>query len=224
MINNELKKRILSSIFLIPIAIYFIIQENIFFVFFLSILFLVCSYEWIKMNKKDIFKIIGIFYLFFAFYSAYLLREKFSIGIFIFILVICVFSDLGGYTFGKILKGPKLTKISPKKTYSGVIGSFIMSVLAALLYTKTTIIESSVNFNFSIWLSNNFISNNIFILFILFISLISQVGDLIVSYFKRLAKVKDTGNLLPGHGGLLDRLDGIIFAIPMSYLLLNYIK
>ena len=223
MINKELKKRILSSIFLIPIAIYFIIQQNIFFVFFLSILFLVCSYEWIKMNKKDIFKVIGIFYLFFAFYSAYLLREKFSIGIFIFILVICVFSDLGGYTFGKILKGPKLTKISPKKTYSGVIGSFIMSALAALLYTKITIIESSVNFNFSIWLSNNFISNNIFILFILFISLISQVGDLIVSYFKRLAKVKDTGILLPGHGGLLDRLDGIIFAIPMSYLLLNYI-
>tara|TARA_B100001057_G_C22433294_1_gene788306 strand:+ start:33 stop:707 length:675 start_codon:yes stop_codon:yes gene_type:complete len=223
MINKELKKRILSSIFLIPIAIYFIIQQNIFFVFFLSILFLVCSYEWIKMNKKDIFKVIGIFYFFFAFYSAYLLREKFSIGIFIFILVICVFSDLGGYTFGKILKGPKLTKISPKKTYSGVIGSFIMSALAALLYTKITIIESSVNFNFSIWLSNNFISNNIFILFILFISLISQVGDLIVSYFKRLAKVKDTGILLPGHGGLLDRLDGIIFAIPMSYLLLNYI-
>ena len=224
MINKELKKRILSSIFLIPIAIYFIIQQNIFFVFFLSILFLVCSYEWIKMNKKDIFKVIGIFYLFFAFYSAYLLREKFSIGIFIFILVICVFSDLGGYTFGKILKGPKLTKISPKKTYSGVIGSFIMSVLAALLYTKITIIESSVNFNFSIWLSNNFASDNIFILFILFTSLISQVGDLIVSYFKRLAKVKDTGILLPGHGGLLDRLDGIIFAIPMSYLLLNYIK
>ena len=224
MINKELKKRILSSIFLIPIAIYFIIQENIFFVFFLSILFLVCSYEWIKMNKKDIFKVIGIFYLFFAFYSAYLLREKLSIGIFILILVICVFSDLGGYTFGKILKGPKLTKISPKKTYSGVIGSFIMSVLAALLYTKITIIEASVNLNFSIWLSNNFESNKILILFILFTSLISQVGDLIVSYFKRLAKVKDTGILLPGHGGLLDRLDGIIFAIPMSYLLLNYIK
>ena len=117
MINKDLKKRILSSIFLIPIAIYFIIQENIFFVFFLIILFLVSSYEWIKMNKKDIFKVIGIFYLFFAFCSAYLLREKLSIGIFFFILVICVFSDLGGYTFGKILKGPKLTKISPKKTY-----------------------------------------------------------------------------------------------------------
>ena len=223
MINKELKKRILSSIFLIPIAIYFIIQENIFFVFFLSILFLVSSYEWIKMNKKDIFKVIGIFYLFFAFYSAYLLREKLSIGIFILILVICVFSDLGGYTFGKILKGPKLTKISPKKTYSGVLGSFVLSIIAALLYTKTTIIEASVNLNFSIWLSNNFESNKILILFILFTSLISQVGDLIVSYFKRLAKVKDTGILLPGHGGLLDRLDGIIFAIPMSYLLLNYI-
>ncbi len=224
MIKKELQKRILSSIILIPIAIFFIFQENIFFVFFLSILFLASSYEWIKMNKKYFIKIIGIFYLFLAFCSAYLLREKLSIEIFLFILIICVFTDLGGYVFGKILKGPKLTKISPKKTYAGVVGGFILSIIAAFIYSKSLVVESSiVYFNFSIKVEENLVSHKLF-LFILYISLISQVGDLIISYFKRLAKVKDTGDLLPGHGGLLDRLDGIIFAIPMSYLLLVYLK
>ena len=224
MINKELQKRLLSSIVLIPIVIFFIFQENILFVFFLSILFVVSSYEWINLNKNKIIKVIGIFYLFFVFYIAYLLREKLSIKIFIFILIICIFTDLGGYIFGKIFKGPRLTKISPKKTYAGVVGSFILSLVTASIYVKLTVIGDTNNLNFSIWSSNNFLSDNMFFLFILFISLISQVGDLIISYFKRLAKVKDTGNLLPGHGGLLDRIDGIIFAIPISYLLLTYFK
>ena len=224
MINKELQKRLLSSIVLIPIVIFFIFQENILFVFFLSILFVVSSYEWINLNKNKIIKVIGIFYLFFVFYIAYLLREKLSIKIFIFILIICIFTDLGGYIFGKIFKGPRLTKISPKKTYAGVVGSFILSLVTASIYVKLTVIGDTNNLNFSIWSSNNLLSDNMFFLFILFISLISQVGDLIISYFKRSAKVKDTGNLLPGHGGLLDRIDGIIFAIPISYLLLTYFK
>ena len=225
MINSEIQKRILSSLFLLPISFFFIFQENIFFIFFLSILFLGSSYEWIKMNNKDIYKIIGIFYLFFAFCMTYFLREKLSIGIFVFILVICIFTDLGGYIFGKILKGPKLTKISPKKTYSGVMGGFILSITAALIYTKfTNNVNSLANLNFSIWNSNNLISDKLFYLFILFTSFISQIGDLIISYFKRLVKVKNTGNLLPGHGGLLDRIDGMIFAIPISYLLIIYLK
>ena len=223
MINSELKNRILSSIIIIPIAIFFIFQGSIFFAFFLSIFFLASSYEWIKMNKKDIFKVIGIFYLFFASYSAYLLREKFSLGIFILILIICIFTDLGGYIFGKIFKGPKLTKISPKKTYAGAIGSFILSLIAAIIFTKYTNIGTITHINLSLWTGNNLELDNMFFLFILFISFISQIGDLIISYFKRLAKVKDTGKLLPGHGGLLDRVDGIIFAIPTSYLLFNFL-
>ena len=211
MIFNELQKRVLSSLALIPIVIFFILQNNIFFAFFLSILFLVSSYEWIKMNEKNIFKIIGIFYLFFSFSFAYYLREKISIEIFVFILVICIFTDLGGYFFGKIFQGPKLTKLSPNKTYSGVVGGFILSLIAALIYSKLIAIGTML-------------SGKNFFLFILFISFISQIGDLIISYFKRLANVKDTGNLLPGHGGLLDRLDGIIFAIPMSYLLITNIN
>ena len=141
---------------------------------------------------------------------------------FILILIICVFTDLGGYIFGKILKGPKLTKISPKKTYAGAFGGFILSIIIALLFTKYTELGTLVYLNLSIWIGDLFDIKiiNIFFIFVLFISLVSQVGDLIISYFKRLAKVKDTGNLIPGHGGLLDRVDGIIFAIPASYLLI----
>ena len=224
MINTELKKRILSSLFLIPITIFFIFQNNFFFIFFLSIIFLVSSYEWIKMNKKDLIKIVGIYYLFFAFSMAYFLRDKFSLGIFILILIICIFTDLGGYILGKIFKGPKLTKISPKKTYSVSLGGFVLSIISVIIYIKYTTIGEATYFNLLVLTNNNLVIDKMFFLFILFISLISQIGDLIISYFKRLEKVKNTGKLLPGHGGLLDRIDGIIFAIPISYLLIIFLK
>ena len=224
MINTELKKRILSSLFLIPITFFFIFQNNFFFIFFLSIIFLVSSYEWIKMNKKDLIKIVGIYYLFFAFFMAYFLRDKFSLGIFILILIICIFTDLGGYILGKIFKGPKLTKISPKKTYSGSLGGFVLSIISVIIYIKYTTIGEATYFNLLVLTNNNLVIDKMFFLFILFISLISQIGDLIISYFKRLEKVKNTGKLLPGHGGLLDRIDGIIFAIPISYLLIIFLK
>ena len=222
--KNELQKRILSSLILLPITLFFIFQGSIFFLFFLSIFFLVSSYEWIKINKKNITRIIGIIYIFSSFYFAYLIRDKFSAGVFILILTICIFTDLGGYIFGKIFEGPKLTKISPKKTYSGAIGGIILSLISALIYTKSTSIGAMAYLTFTIPTSNNLFLNNFFLIFVLFISLTSQIGDLIISYFKRLAKVKDTGSILPGHGGMLDRLDGIIFAIPISYILIILLK
>ena len=134
-----------------------------------------------------------------------------------------ILTDIGGYIFGKVFKGPKLTKISPKKTYSGVIGSFILSVVGSLIF-----IEYFGNLKNSIYL--NYISFepyginlNLFVLFFILISsLTSQLGDLIVSYFKRIAKIKDTGKILPGHGGLLDRIDGVVFNVPFVYLLLKF--
>ena len=225
MINRELQKRILSSIILIPIALFFIFQGPVFFAFFISIFFLTSSYEWVKMNKKDSFKVLGLVYLLLICYLTYLFRQNFFFQ-FILVLIVCIFTDLGGYIFGKIFKGPKLIKISPKKTYAGLIGSFILSIIAALIYVKYINLGQAAYLEIQYLLLENDLENfNLyFLIIILFISLISQIGDLIISYFKRSAKVKDTGNLLPGHGGLLDRVDGIIFAIPASYILFDYLK
>jgi len=207
---KEFEKRLLSSVILIPIAIFFIIQGSVLFIFFLSALFLATSYEWSKMSKKNnLLKLLGIIFLLFSFYAAFELRENYNFEIFLFIIAVCIFTDIGGYIFGKIFKGPKLTKISPRKTYSGVIGSFLLSLMAGLIFINYSL-EDPTNFN-----TDTF---NVLIL-ILFISLISQLGDLIISYFKRKAKLKDTGKILPGHGGLLDRIDGMIFVFPIFYLL-----
>ena len=210
MINIELKKRILSSIILLPVSFFLIIQGSLIFIFFLSLIFLATSFEWFKMTKnKDLLRIFGLFFLFFSFFSTVYLRQNIGLNFFIFLIIVCIFTDIGGYIFGKTLKGPKLTKISPKKTYSGVIGSFLISLLFGLIYIKylgqksKIVLETDPSF---------------IILLILFISLVSQIGDLIISYFKRKAKLKDTGKILPGHGGFLDRIDGIIFVMPITYL------
>ena len=205
---KEFEKGLISSFILIPIATFFIIKGSVFFAFFLSILFLVTSYEWLKMNKKNtLMKIFGIIFLLFSFYAAFDVRESGS-NLFLFIIVVCIFTDIGGYMFGKTLKGPKLTKISPNKTYSGVIGSFLFSIIAGLVFIK--------------YIDDLSFKNNdqlVILLVILLISFISQIGDLIISYFKRKAKLKDTGKILPGHGGLLDRIDGLVFVVPIIYFL-----
>ncbi len=215
---KEFEKRILSSLILIPISIFFIIQGSVFFTFFLSILFLATSYEWLKMVKKNnLLKILGIIFLLFSFYVAYKIREGESFKLFLFIVIICISTDIGGYIFGKIFKGPKLTKISPKKTYAGVIGSFLLSLVTGLTFIH--------------YFANDPTKLNTeglpVLLMILFISLISQIGDLIISYFKRKAKLKDTGKIIPGHGGLLDRIDGLIFVFPaisVVVLIISLIK
>jgi len=210
MIDKELQKRILSSIILIPVSFFFIIQGSKTFIFFLSLIFLATSFEWFKMTKhKDILRIFGLFFLFFSFFSTIYLRQHIGLNFFLFIVIVCIFTDTGGYIFGKTFKGPKLTKVSPKKTYSGVIGSFLISLLFGLIYIKYFGQKSKILME----------TDPIFIiLLIIFISLVSQIGDLIISYFKRKAKLKDTGKILPGHGGFLDRIDGIIFVMPITFL------
>ena len=207
--KNELQKRILSSLILIPIAIFFIIKGSIIFIFFLSILFLATSYEWAIMSKKNnVLKFLGIIFLLISFYTTFEFRNNVNYNEFLFIITICIFTDIGGYTFGKMLKGPKLTKISPKKTYAGVFGSFLLSFIAGSVFYK-------------IYGSKMVTDEDLIIfVFIIFISLISQTGDLIISYFKRKAMFKDTGKIIPGHGGLLDRIDGMIFVFPFCYLIL----
>ena len=208
--NKELQKRVLTSIILIPVSFFFIIQGSFIFILFLSLIFLITGMEWLKMTKnKDLLRILGLFFLFLSFFSTIYLRQYVGLNFFIFLIIVCIFTDIGGYIFGKMFKGAKLTKISPKKTYSGVIGSFLFSLLFGLTYINYLGQKSKILLK----------TESIFIIFlILFISLVSQIGDLIISYFKRKAKLKDTGKILPGHGGFLDRIDGIIFVMPITYL------
>ena len=198
--NKELIKRILSSIILIPLTLYFILAGSFYFIFFTIICFLVASYEWHKMTKKLNYKVLGFIFLFFSFFTFYESLTDYYVGIFV--LLICIATDVGGYLFGKTFKGPKLTKISPNKTYSGMIGGYFLSLISLLYFMSWINYEISIN-----W----------FIAAIL-LSTISQIGDIIISYFKRRAKIKNTGKIIPGHGGLLDRIDGMIFTFPTFYI------
>ena len=210
--KQELLKRIFSSLILIPITLFFIIKGSFLFNFFILICFLITSYEWHKMSQKKPYYVLGFLFLSLSFYSVYVIRTdpNSRLDYFIIILLICISTDIGGYIFGKLFKGPKLTKISPKKTYSGVIGGYLLSIFFLNLFIGS-----------SYYFSPQEMNSNYFIL-ILLISTVSQLGDIIISYFKRLSKIKDTGKLIPGHGGLLDRIDGMIFAFPFCYGIFSY--
>ena len=168
------------------------------------------------MSKKKPYYYLGLIFLIFSFYTVYELRnvsEDISLSLFLFITLMCVSTDIGGYMFGKIFKGPKLTKLSPNKTYSGLIGGYLLSIIFAIFFIEYTYVFGLNDIEFSI---------KTFIIVFL-ISTISQIGDIIISYFKRLSKIKDAGKIIPGHGGLLDRIDGMIFVFPTTYLVLQII-
>jgi phosphatidate cytidylyltransferase len=197
---------------LIPFALFFIIKGSFFLIFFLITCFFIAAYEWQAMTKKNKFSLIGYIFFMFSFYSVFELRNNFP-GEYFYILLVTIISvatDIGGYLFGKTFKGPKLTKISPNKTYSGMFGGFFLSLIFVNIYIN--------NLNF---IQTKIETNIEFFIIILLISAISQLGDIIISYFKRLSKIKNTGKIIPGHGGLLDRIDGMIFAFPFSYLIFN---
>ena len=205
---SELKKRIITSIVLIGI---FLFCYFIHAYFFYALIVIVSLISWIESNNifkkiklKKSLKNINVFlsfsYLsFFAFIVCYSYYEKISL---IFILLVCIFSDVGGYIIGKTIGGKKLTKISPKKTISGSIGSLFFSIIPLFIL--------------NIYDNDEYPIKIFIFLLCLLISLACQIGDLFISYLKRKAKVKDTGNILPGHGVLLDRIDGIILAVPVG--------
>jgi phosphatidate cytidylyltransferase len=216
--NKELINRIFSSIIIAPSTIYLIYKGSFIFFFFILLCYFISVYEWTLMSKNKRYFFPGIIFLTFSFISVYLLRYNFSneisLYLFFFVVINCVFTDIGGYLFGKVFKGPKLTKISPNKTIAGVMGSYLLPIFF-------------INFFFNNFFSNFFLNNtysfkmNIFII-ILLVSTVSQIGDLIISYFKRISNINDTGKIIPGHGGILDRIDGMIFAIPFFYLIIKF--
>ena len=199
---------------MIPVALFFIIKGSFFFNFFISICFLLTSYEWYNMSKKRGYSLLGLVFLLISFYTVFILRndtDKESFFLFLTVILTCVSTDIGGYVFGNIFKGPKITKISPNKTYAGMIGGFFLSIISNNIFINSSILLTNNDRNFTFE----------FFILILLISAVSQIGDLIVSYFKRLSKIKNTGKILPGHGGLLDRIDGMIFAFPFVYLIVK---
>ena len=199
-------KRILSSIILLPFTLFIIIEGSFVFIAFISICFIISIFEWNNMSKKKRYNKIGFVFLLISFLSIYNLRmnSEDNYIFFLFIVVICVSTDIGGYVFGKLLKGPKLTKYSPNKTFAGVFGGFAFSITSMLIFNN---IFNEPNF-----------SSKLIILTVM-ISFVSQLGDVIISYFKRKSNIKDTGKIIPGHGGLLDRIDGMLFAFPFSYII-----
>ena len=226
--SQNLLKRIITSIILLVLL--FFINFSHQYIFILSILLLgvvICieannifskliSSQTVKKNlssktfnpKFFILNFLTFFYIFFVFCNlSYEIHKSEGPIFFLYIISICFLTDIGGYVFGKLIGGKKLSKISPNKTISGTIGSFIFSFFPLIIFLNLG------------YLNLEFDLNNI--LLCLLVSLISQLGDLFISFFKRKAKIKDTGKLLPGHGGVLDRVDGIIFAIPFTYFLLK---
>ena len=210
--SKELINRLLSSIILIPLTFFFIIKGFFYFNLFLIICFIISIFEWYSMSKNKFYNIFGYLFLTLSFYSFYHIRNNFgedSLYLFLFLLLTCISTDIGGYVFGKILKGPKLTKISPKKTYAGVLGGYTLSIIlyGTLIYHSTLFSNTISKFQL-----NGFI-------LVIIISTVSQIGDIIISYFKRLSNIKDTSNLIPGHGGILDRIDGMVFVFPFIFIL-----
>ena len=202
---NDLKKRFIVSLLAFPL-IYVLLYQKTLFNLLILIVFLFCIFEWIKIfKKKNAIFFLGLIVLFVFLLS--LLRiynfEEFNL-IFLWLIILTWLSDIGGYFFGKLFGGPKLIKISPNKTWSGAFGSLILSQFAFLIF----FLDSNYKINF-----------NIFFYQIL-LSIIGQFGDLLMSYIKRLNKKKDTSNFIPGHGGFLDRVDGLIWIFIFGYFLI----
>ena len=211
----ELKKRIITSIILL---ILLALMTNYYYILFLSSI-IIGMISWVefyglisKIYKKNTIKqkiyrftgkSISLIYLS---YLVFLITTNTDFKIYIyFSVLISIFTDIGGMVFGRIFKGKKLTKISPNKTISGAIGSFCFSLFLIPFFMGQL----------------DHLNIYLLVFFTMLICTTSQLGDLFISLLKRKAKVKDTSDLLPGHGGFLDRIDGIIFAIPIGFLLLK---
>ena len=212
MIKDNLKKRIYTS-FSLFVMIFLIMKYQQILIFSLLVLAVLSLIEFLNLtkklfNNKFFFSIVNLLFIIYVFLFCYLFlffSNVLQLKIILFsLLFCCIASDVGGFIFGKYFKGPKLTKISPNKTYAGAIGSIFLS----LIIFSGSIFYFTQNFNFEI------------ISVAVMTSISCQIGDLIFSFLKRKVKIKDTGNVLPGHGGVLDRLDGIFLGIPVGFILI----
>ena len=217
---NNLQKRILTSLIILPLSFFFVVKGGYLLFFFLTAVFFIANFELFTVfNKRTTILILDLI-LILSLFSIYYLAKGITLYILLWVIILCVCSDIGGYTFGKIFKWKKLTKISPKKTVSGVLGSFAFSLFSVFIIH---IIASEPNLTDNFLPMNsliNFLDPKYFFLAIIF-SLVAQAGDLTISYFKRLEKIKDIGKILPGHGGIFDRIDGLMFVVILAFILIK---
>ena len=207
---NNLQKRILTAIAIFPLSIFFIFKGGYILLSFLLAIFFMANYELFSVFKKNSNILFLDLILILALFSIYYLAEN-SFGSLLWVIILVICSDVGGYAFGKIFKWKKFTNISPKKTVSGVLGSFIFSLLSVF------IIQLVIEILYPLQFKYNFLAPEFFFLAIV-LSLVSQAGDLTISYFKRLEQIKDTGKILPGHGGIFDRIDGLMFVVIVTFV------
>jgi len=204
---TNFQKRILTSLIALPLSIFFVVKGGYFLAFFLIFILFAGMHELFSVFKeiKSILLLSSILIL--SLFSIYYLSERADLLLY-FVIGVTISSDIGGYVFGKIFKWKKLTNISPKKTISGVFGSYFFSIIFLFIWSEFYSSASQVNIK-------------TFLITIIF-STVSQIGDLIISYFKRQDKIKDTGKILPGHGGIFDRIDGLMFVVILASFI-NYL-
>ena len=205
---NNLQKRILTSFIVFPLSIFFVVKGGYFLSFFLIFVLFVGMHELFSVFKKIESILFLSLILILSLFSTYYLREKAQLFLY-FVLAVSISSDIGGYVFGRIFKWKKLTKISPNKTVSGVLGSYFFSVICLYIYHFQ--LQNTFGLGFQV-------NVQAFLITIIF-STVAQAGDLAISYFKRLEKIKDTGKILPGHGGIFDRIDGMMFVLILASFL-----
>ena len=210
---SNIKKRILSSIIILPVSLFFILKGGNYIVSFLYAILILGNFEVFSAFKRKLTIILIDLILVISLLAVLFLRNDTASSFFLllWVIILTILSDVGGYVFGKFFKGKKISKISPNKTLSGVIGSFIFSIFSVFLIDMIVEIFTGIDNNF-------FLKLKFFILAIIF-SITAQLGDLIISYFKRLEKIKDTGKIIPGHGGIFDRIDGLMFVVILAYIL-----
>ena len=204
---TNFRKRILTSFIALPLSIFFVFKGGYFLTFFLTFILFAGIHELFSVFKKIKSIIFLSSILILSLLSIYYLSERADLLLY-FVIGVTISSDIGGYTFGKIFKWKKLTKISPKKTISGVFGSYFFSVIFLFIWNEFYASGYEVNIK-------------AFLITIIF-STVAQAGDLIISYFKRKDKIKDTGKILPGHGGIFDRIDGLMFVVILASFI-NYL-
>ncbi len=221
--SPTLIKRIISALILAPCFLFAIIYGGWLLAAWLLLSFVISLYEWFGLSKRLTYfaplMFFGTVYMAISYGSFLALREIYSLDMLLIFLGMIWFSDIGAYFVGKTIGGPKLIEhISPNKTWSGFGGALISPAIFSVLWV--IVFGTDTFFDQSPWY---FLYPIMFTLGII-LGAVGQAGDLLVSFIKRQAKVKDTGHIIPGHGGLLDRIDSMLLGAPVFLIIITLLS